>query len=250
MATRLREAATLEARTQALGRELFERARREHAQLTTLNRWTRQVLTWCLSDPHLKSQVLRFIDSLPTLHTPEAIVRHLREYFPTDSLRLPTALRLGVSLARPGLLTAPAASVVVRQLVEQVARQFIAGSRVEDAVSVTQRLAAQGAMASFDVLGEQVTSEEEAQRYAEQYTTLITQVSQASRTRAQGNVHENTSSSVRSRNSNCSMSRVIAAPSVSAPAAIGRRRARARSRLASKLNGSKWAVSAEGLIEM
>ena len=171
----------IEARTQAIGRELFELAKRQHEQLTTLNRWTKQVLTWCLADAQVKGQVLRFIDCLPSLRTPQAIARHLRDYFPTDQLRLPAALRLGVSVARPGLLTAPALSAVVRQLVEQVAKQFIAGATPDDAGALVTRLASQRIMASFDLLGEQVVGEQEADRYAQRYTALLEQLGIACR---------------------------------------------------------------------
>lgn len=181
MTTMLRDSSTLEAHTQTLGRELFQLAEREHEHLTTLNRWTKQVLMWCLSDQQLKAQVLRFIDCLPMLRTPQAIARHLRDYFPTDQLRLPTALRLGVALSRPGLLTAHAASFVVRQLVEQVARQFIASAVPEEALRLVTRLASQGVMVSFDLLGERVVSELEADQYAQRYTTLIQEFSAACR---------------------------------------------------------------------
>jgi len=163
----------LEARVQAIGRTLYDLAKREHAQLTTWNRWTKQVLAWCLADPALKNRVLRFIDCLPSLRTPSAVVQHVREYFPTVGVRLPKALRLGVSLSRGGLLTAPAVAAVVHQIVEQVARQFIAGARPEDALAVIQRLAPRGVLVSCDLLGEQVTSEAEADEYARRYRTFI-----------------------------------------------------------------------------
>ncbi len=62
----------VEERTQQIGLDLWKRARSAHQQLTSLNRWARQVLTWCLSDPKLKSHVLRFVDCLPSLTTPRA----------------------------------------------------------------------------------------------------------------------------------------------------------------------------------
>ena len=39
------DARALEARTQAIGRDLFDLAKREHAHLSVLNRWTAQVLS-------------------------------------------------------------------------------------------------------------------------------------------------------------------------------------------------------------
>ncbi len=163
----------LEARTQAIGRELFASAKRQHAHLSALNRWTAQVLTWCLTDPAVKASVLRFIDVLPSLRTPRAVARHVREYFPTSNLRLPSALRLGAQLARPGLLTHGTLAAVIRQLVEQVARQFIAESCPEAAAEVVRSLTARGATCSLDILGEQVLSDVEADRYVAQCSTLL-----------------------------------------------------------------------------
>jgi len=173
----------LEAKTQAIGRELFQRVRQQHTHLTTLNRWTKQVLGWCLADPVVKTRVLGFIDVLPSLHTPGAIVRHMRDYFPTSQLRLPSALRLGVSIARSGLLTAPTVSAVVHQVIEHVAKQFIAASTVEEAGALLRQVTPHGVRLSFDILGEQVVSEREAELASERYVALITQLSEACRDR-------------------------------------------------------------------
>ena len=163
----------IEERTQAIGHALFAAAKREHARLSALNRWTAQVLSWCLSDPAVKSAVLRFIDVLPSLRSPRDIAQHVREYFPTTSLRFPAALRLGASLARPGLLTHGALAVMIRQLVEHVARQFIAESHPEAARHALQQLSARGATCSLDILGEQVLTESEADRYLSRCRALL-----------------------------------------------------------------------------
>jgi len=169
----------LEAKTQAIGRELFAAARREHAHLSVMNRWTSQVLSWCLNDASVKSRVLQFIDVLPSLQSPRDVARHVHDYFPTTDLRLPAALRAGAQLARPGLLTQRALAAVVRQLTEQIARQFIAESRPEGASRVVQVLAARGATCSFDILGEQVLSEPEANGYAARCGTLLGECAEA-----------------------------------------------------------------------
>ena len=168
----------LEARTQALGRELFDAARRHSAHLSALNRWTAQVLAWCLSDAALKAGLLRFIDVLPSLRTPREIARHLRETLPAD-VRLPAVLRLGSEMARRGLVTQGALAAVVRQLVERLARQFIAEHEPEAVARVVQDLAARGATCSLDILGEQVLTEPEADRYVEQCGRLLRRCAEA-----------------------------------------------------------------------
>ena len=163
----------LEQRTQAIGRELFAASKREHAHLSVLNRWTAEILSWCLSDPSLKATILRFIDVLPSLRSPREIARHVREYFPAD-IRLPAALRLGSRLAEhPGLVTSGALSALITQLVEKVARQFIAEHHPEGVARVIQELALRRATCSLDVLGEQVLTESEADRYVSQCAVLL-----------------------------------------------------------------------------
>ena len=167
-------ARTLEARTQAIGRELFAAAKREHASLSALNRWTSQVLSWCLSDPAVKANLLRFIDVLPSLDSPRDIVRHVREYFP-PGFRLPAALRFGVSLARPAMVTQGALAALIRNLVQQLAGQFIAEATPEGARRVVEALAARGATCSLDLLGEQVLSVAEAEQYVAACGQLVRQ---------------------------------------------------------------------------
>ncbi len=163
----------LEARTQAIGRELFSAARAHAARLSALNRWTQQILAWCLADPAVKANVLRLLDVLPGLETPASVARHVVEYFPTEQARLPAALRLGATVARGGTLGAAGLAAVVRQSVEQVARQFIAEPGPSGAAHTLRALAQQGATCSVDVLGEQVLSEAEADAYARQYLQVV-----------------------------------------------------------------------------
>ena len=176
------ESQALEERTHAIGRELFAAATRQHAHLSILNRWTAQVLSWCLTDAAVKSAVLRFIDVLPSLSTPQEVAQHVREYFPSQALRLPAALRLGSELAKPGLLTQRALATLVHQLVEHVGHQFIAQSRSEGVSRVVGALAARGATCSLDALGEQVLSEPEADRYVAQCHTVLRDMVGAYRT--------------------------------------------------------------------
>jgi RHH-type proline utilization regulon transcriptional repressor/proline dehydrogenase/delta 1-pyrroline-5-carboxylate dehydrogenase len=168
----------IEARTQAIGRELIGEARRAHAHFSVLNRWTEEVLSWCL-DPALKSAVLRFIDVLPSLRDARDVARHVREYFPTSETRLPGALQAGTLLARPGLPTARALSALVHQLVERVARQFIAGPRADGIRSLVRHLTEHGAGCSLDVLGEQVMSDGEADAYAARYRAVLGELASA-----------------------------------------------------------------------
>lgn len=163
----------LEASTQAIGKELFSAARQVHAHLSVLNRWTSQVLSWCLGDASVKGSVLRFLDTLPSLKDSRDVARHIADYFPNSNLRLPVSLRLGSKLAGSGLLTHRALDAVVRQMCAQVARQFIAESDPKQASEAIRVLAGSRAACSLDILGEQVLSESDANAYASQCGVLL-----------------------------------------------------------------------------
>ncbi len=169
--------ADLEQRTQAIGRELFAAAQQASTHLSVFNRWSGQVLSWCLGDAAVRNAVLRFIDVLPSLEDPRVVARHVAEYFSHPELRLPAALRMSAAAARSGLVTAPVLAATVRQMVEQVARQFIAQAGPDGSREVIARLALRHAATSFDVLGEQVLSEGEADRYIQQYHRVLADVS-------------------------------------------------------------------------
>lgn len=56
---------------------------------------------------------------------------------------------------------------------QRLSSRFVAGSRIEDAIAVTQALNAQGISVTLDSLGESVTSEVEAHRAADIYHRLL-----------------------------------------------------------------------------
>jgi len=163
----------IEQEIQRIGRELLRLAHRHGAHLSQQNLWARQMMRWCLGDPQVKARVLRFVDALPSLRSSRSVVEHLRGSFPTPDTRLPMPLRIGVALARPSLVTAPAAAATVRLMVSQVARQFIAGETEQEVLEAIARLRAQGMGYTLDLLGEATTSDIEADRYRDRYLAVL-----------------------------------------------------------------------------
>src|SRR5436190_10696709 len=86
----------LETLTQAYGRELFARLDRAGPLLFTPAWWDERLMEWTMRNEAIKVQLFRFIDVLPQLRTPEAIARHLREYFAEAGTGLPAWLRWGL----------------------------------------------------------------------------------------------------------------------------------------------------------
>ncbi len=65
---------------------------------------------------------------------------------------------------------------VPRPLVQRLASPYIAGAALEDAVDVVRRLNAEGKLATVDVLGEEVSSPQEAREIAAQYHRLLARI--------------------------------------------------------------------------
>jgi proline dehydrogenase len=62
---------------------------------------------------------------------------------------------------------------VPKPIVRRISQRYIAGERVEDACSVVKRLNAEGKMATIDVLGEEITTPEEARHIAYAYDDVF-----------------------------------------------------------------------------
>jgi proline dehydrogenase len=69
-------------------------------------------------------------------------------------------------LSRAIVRTLPA---VPKPIVRKISERYIAGTRVEDACRVVKRLNAESKMATIDVLGEEITSVDEAMEIMREY---------------------------------------------------------------------------------
>lgn len=67
---------------------------------------------------------------------------------------------------------------VPRAIVRLVARRYVAGDSMEQAIAEVRRLMADGACATLDILGESVTDRAHAARFTEQYSGLFSQLRQ------------------------------------------------------------------------
>jgi proline dehydrogenase len=71
---------------------------------------------------------------------------------------------------------AAALPLVPSPIVRKVASRYVAGENLSDALDAVARLNAEGASATLDVLGEDVTSREETKIFAEEYKRALTEI--------------------------------------------------------------------------
>jgi RHH-type proline utilization regulon transcriptional repressor/proline dehydrogenase/delta 1-pyrroline-5-carboxylate dehydrogenase len=165
----------IEARVQAIGRDLLTAALAARPSVMSPDYWAEQAGEWATADDDLKVRLFRLVDCMPMLDDPAAVDRHLREYIDDATIdRLPPAIGMAFKAARTGLLS-PLAARAVRAAMLAQARRFIAGTNPAEAAkaAVAERRHHRGF--TLDLLGETVTSEAEADAYAAAYTRLLTE---------------------------------------------------------------------------
>jgi RHH-type transcriptional regulator, proline utilization regulon repressor / proline dehydrogenase / delta 1-pyrroline-5-carboxylate dehydrogenase len=163
----------LEQRTTAYGREIFGRVERQGPPAFT-PAWVDQLLMdWTMSAEPLKVQLFRFIDALPRLHDPAAIASHLREYLGEAGDAVPWWLRYGVRMLPAGGVGGRLLAKTAKWNAEHLARRFIAGSNVEEALASVKRLREKALGFTVDLLGEATITEPEADAVQKQYLDLI-----------------------------------------------------------------------------
>src|SRR5262245_417035 len=165
--------ADLEALTQDYGRAIFARLHADGPPPFSPSWLDQRMMEWTMGDPTLKVNLFRFVDALPRLHTSNQINRHLREYLDAAGSSLPGWLRFGMRwLPENGLLgrfRAGSAQWGTRRL----ARRFIAGTTVEEALQTIARMRSESLAFTIDLLGEATITEREAEAYQAEYLHLI-----------------------------------------------------------------------------
>src|ERR1700722_4460292 len=163
-----------EALTRAYGRDIFARVNRS-GPLIFSPAWAGGMLMgWGRAEGAVNVQLFRFIDALPLLKTPESVARHLREYFAVIKSRLPKWMRLGLRCLPEAGLGGRLLAWSARVNAQRLARRFIAGSNVAEALKAIAALRQRRRGFTIDLLGEATLTEAEADHYQGQYLELVT----------------------------------------------------------------------------
>ncbi len=166
----------LEEKILKIGRELLDQARRRRAGLLSSAFWSEKLIDWAMKDDAFKVQLFRFVDTFPTLKTPEQVHDHLTDYLSQPGVTPPPGMGLGLKAGR--LLKGAMTRTVARQITS-MAERFIAGVDAESAVPQLQKLWSRGIAFSVDLLGEACVSNAEARAYQIRYLDLINNLPQA-----------------------------------------------------------------------
>jgi RHH-type proline utilization regulon transcriptional repressor/proline dehydrogenase/delta 1-pyrroline-5-carboxylate dehydrogenase len=116
-------------------------------------------MEWTMADEAVKVQLFRFIDALPLLQSPAQVSRHLREYFEEVGPRLPTFLRRALPWLPEKGFAGRLLANTARANAERLARRFIAGSNLDEALHTIARLRRRSLAFTVDLLGEATITE-------------------------------------------------------------------------------------------
>jgi RHH-type proline utilization regulon transcriptional repressor/proline dehydrogenase/delta 1-pyrroline-5-carboxylate dehydrogenase len=128
------------------------------------------LMDWSMRDEHFKTQLFRFVDVLPTLHSSSEVTRHLQEYLGDDQVNLSPALRLALKASAGASWLFGSG---MKTQVAGLARQFMLGNDEKEIVATLRKSHQNDIAFTVDVLGEAVVSEIEADQYASRYQDLI-----------------------------------------------------------------------------
>ena len=162
----------LERSIRETGRDLLK-SRGEGAGIFDKSWWYGRVLSWTMEHSSFKTRLFHFIDVLPVLETPKQILAHLKEYFKDEESSL---LLSGI---RWGGLAPALASKVIKQQVREMAKIFIAGRTVEEALKIIEEMRKNELAFTIDFLEEATLSEKEGIACRDRYLNLIEQLARA-----------------------------------------------------------------------
>lgn len=165
--------AELNTRIVARGKALFSSIAGEKPSLFNTSSWTGRVVDWSMQNERFKIQLFRFVDVFPTLTTPKQLTGHIREYFGTER-DMPQVLSSGARIAGMfGSLGGTLLSKLISANIHEMARQFILGEHIKEAVKQLKKVRGDGFGAVVDVLGEATLSDDEAEAYIGTYLELL-----------------------------------------------------------------------------
>jgi len=176
--------ADYETQTQAIARQLLADSTGKRSLFSKVRnqlKWDDKLLGWTMENPGLRVQMFRLIDCLPALSTKPEIAAHLQEYLGDKSVELPDALKKLLNFTAAESIPAGVAATTLSTAVETLARKYVAGENITQALKSIERLRKQSMAFTMDLLGEAVITETEAEAYLNQYLELMEQLTDAAK---------------------------------------------------------------------
>ena len=154
----------------SIGERLLEHSRTKKQGWLSSAFWSDKLMDWAMQDEGFKIQLFRFVDTFPTLVTPEQVHDHLIDYLTQSEVTLPPGLGLGLKAG--GIAQGTMTKTVTNQITK-MAKRFIAGTDAISALPELESIWNEGVAFSVDLLGEACVSDSEAADYRQRYLDLL-----------------------------------------------------------------------------
>ena len=140
--------------------------------------WSQAAMNLAMHDLDFKTQLFRFIDTLPSVTDDQRVVTLAEEYFGAMADQA-FGLRWGLKALSATSIGARLSGHAIRSQVEQMARTFIAGSSIDDALPVLGQLWKSGKACQSISCGEATISDREADRYRDRCLRALQELAHA-----------------------------------------------------------------------
>jgi RHH-type transcriptional regulator, proline utilization regulon repressor / proline dehydrogenase / delta 1-pyrroline-5-carboxylate dehydrogenase len=155
-------------------KEFFASIKGEAPSIFNRGWWMGKVMEWSMKNEPFKVQLFRFVDVLPYLNTSDSLSRHIEEYFALDDKNVPKVMKWGAKSAGIiGKLTGKIMNMTIRSNLEAMAKQFIIGEDIKEALKSIKKIRKDGFTFTVDILGEATVSEKEAVASMDMYLELL-----------------------------------------------------------------------------
>ncbi|MES0489725.1 MAG: proline dehydrogenase family protein [Leptospirales bacterium] len=138
-----------------------------------------KLLALTMKDPHFKTALFRFIDTLPAIRNDALVARIFAEYMDDVKTTLPRFIH--ALIPEKGMF-ATIAGKTIRGNIEALAKTFIAGETPKEVLKFIRKIRKEGRAFTVDLLGEAVLCDQEAEKYRSRYLSLIDTVREETRT--------------------------------------------------------------------
>ena len=162
---------SLEDEVQRVARRIAELGSDQTSRVYRMSWWSDRLIDWAMRHPEFKTQLFRLVDVYPAMIDDRDVARHVEEYF--EGIDTPRVLEAGMSAAGHVPFGRSIEAAVARRNILRMARQFIVGSTVDEAVDGLHRLWRDGSAATIDLLGEKTVTSSQADRYAGRVHELL-----------------------------------------------------------------------------
>lgn len=174
--------ADLDSRIVKCGTQLFTCIQNRKPSLFNKAQWMGRLMDWSMRNDLFKAALFRFVDVFPVLRSRESLMRHVREYFIEGEAEAPSFMKWGIRMASyGGFVGDEILNGIIHLSVRNMAKQFIIGENVIQAMKAIEGLRKRGFAFTLDILGEATITEEEAKQYELVYFELLENLEKAQR---------------------------------------------------------------------